>query len=101
MSKEYAGIERRSRCEDCVVNSNKLTELEVRHEMVLENLSSFRGQLDKLTNTLDQTNVSLHQVCLALAEQQGARKIALLIASAIGSALTFAASYMLDKVAHK
>ena len=102
MSGVYNGPDRRkgTQCEDCTVNTSKLTALEVRHENVMQSLSAGNSRMDKLTSALEETNKNLGKVCLQLAEQRGARKMGLVIASMVGSVVTFLGEISVDHLFH-
>lgn len=105
MSKQpYNGPEKRAPLPNGIdtntQNTIRIAELEVRHELVLQSLSQGSQRMDKLTETLEKTNESLNRVCLQLAEQKGARKMGLAIATAIGSFGGFLGELGLDKMFH-
>ena len=95
MVRAYEGPDRRrgssSKCEDCTVNTTDLALLKNNHDSVIKNMG-------ELTSALKDTNQTLNQVVIQLAEARGARKAGLMIASLIGSACGFLGEMFFHKI---
>ena len=65
------------------------------------NYQQIMTQMSDLTGTLKQTNSTLSDVVVQLAEQRGARKMGVAIATLTGSVGGFIAELGLDKVFHR